>query len=73
MQDAWTQSFMYSERRRETSLKRAVTWWEFETARLKAALLEAAQLTPPLQIMHVGSCVAKEARDYVAKRPQLAT
>ena len=28
VQDAWTQALRYSNRRRETSSRRAVAWWE---------------------------------------------
>ena len=44
MQDAWTQAFMQSGRRRETLSKRAVAWWEVETSRSKPALLEVTLL-----------------------------
>ena len=47
VQDARTKAFIYSDRGRDTSLKRAIAWWKVETARPKADLLEAAQSTTP--------------------------
>ena len=45
VQYAWTQTFRYFNRRWETLSRRAVAWWEVETARSKAYQFEASQST----------------------------